>query len=114
MHDCLFCKIANGTIPANIIYQDDDVLAFDDIGPQAPHHKIIIPRKHIATLNDLGNEDTTLVGQMVQTGKSLAKTLGIADQGYRLVMNCNPQGGQTVFHIHLHLLGGRQMIWPPG
>lgn len=112
--DCLFCKIASGSIPATIIYQDDKVVAFDDINPQAIQHKIIIPRKHIATLNDLQDEDNTLIGDMVQTATALAKKLAIAEQGYRLVMNCNAGGGQTVFHIHLHLLGGRHMTWPPG
>lgn len=112
--DCLFCKIAKGEIPAKIIYQDDAVVAFDDLYPQAPVHKIIIPRKHIATLNDLQNEDTELAGHIVQTAVKLAKELGIADEGYRLVNNCNAGGGQTVFHIHTHLLGGRQMTWPPG
>lgn len=112
--DCLFCKIADGVIPANIIHQDDKVVAFDDIGPKAPQHKIIIPRKHIATLNDLGNDDTLLVGHMMQTAVTVAKSLNMADAGYRVVMNCNSGGGQTVFHIHMHLLGGRQMTWPPG
>ena len=112
--DCLFCKIANGDIPANIIYKDELVVAFDDINPQAPQHKIIIPRKHIATLNDLHKEDNALIGHMVQSGVMLAKQLNIANDGYRLVNNCNTFGGQTVFHIHIHLLGGRQMTWPPG
>lgn len=112
--DCLFCKIASGEVPANIIYQDDTVVAFDDIGPQAPQHKIIIPRKHIATLNDISNADTLLMGHLMQTAVSLAKSLDMAEQGYRVVMNCNSGGGQTVFHIHMHLLGGRQMVWPPG
>ncbi len=112
--DCLFCKIAEGRIPAKLIYQDDTVVAFDDIHPQAPQHKIIIPRKHIATLNDLHEDDNNLVGRLVQTAVKLAKELNIADAGYRLVMNCNAGGGQTVFHIHIHLLGGRQMTWPPG
>ncbi|EKD53648.1 MAG: hypothetical protein ACD_60C00162G0003 [uncultured bacterium] len=112
--DCLFCKIANGAIPAKVVYQDDLVLAFDDISPQAPHHKLIIPRKHIATLNDITIEDNLLISHIVQTAKKLAKDLGVAEQGYRLVMNCNAGAGQTVFHIHAHLLGGRQMIWPPG
>ncbi len=115
MTDCLFCKIAKGEIPANIIYQDDNMVAFDDIHPQAPIHKIIIPRKHIATLNDVSNqEDWNLVTRMMQTGTMLAKQLNIADDGYRVLMNCNAGGGQTVFHIHLHLVGGRQMTWPPG
>jgi histidine triad (HIT) family protein len=112
--ECLFCKVAKGEIPAKVIYQDDVVVAFDDINPQAPQHKLIIPRKHIATLNDLQPEDTRLVGYMVQTAAKLAEDLAIADVGYRIVMNCNPGAGQTVFHIHLHLLGGRQMTWPPG
>lgn len=112
--NCIFCKIATQEIPANIIYSNDHVIAFDDLHPQAVHHKVIIPRKHIATLNDLTNEDTMLVGHMIQAAKDLAKQLNIAEEGYRVVMNCNEGGGQTVFHIHLHLLGGRSMQWPPG
>lgn len=112
--DCLFCKIATGEIPAKIIYQDDHIIAFDDISPKAQHHKVIIPRKHIATLNNLQEEDTNLMGRMIQSAVALAKELKIAEAGYRLVINCNEGGGQTVFHIHLHLLGGRQMTWPPG
>ncbi len=114
MKDCLFCKIAKGEIPAKILHQDDRIVAFDDINPQALYHKIIIPRKHIATVNDLHAEDADLVGQMVLSAANLAKELNIAEPGYRLVMNCNPGGGQTVYHIHIHLLGGRQMAWPPG
>lgn len=112
--DCIFCKIANGQIPANLVYQDDLIVAFDDIEPQATHHKIIIPRKHISTLNDLQSEDTELIGYMIQSAAKLAKNLSIAEDGYRLVINCNKGGGQTVFHIHIHLLGGRNMHWPPG
>ncbi len=112
--DCLFCKIAAGEIPTKFIYEDDFVVAFDDINPQAPHHKLIIPRKHIATLNDLPMEDNALLGHMVQAAKKIAADLGIANEGYRLVMNCNRGAGQSVFHIHAHLLGGRQMLWPPG
>lgn len=112
--DCLFCKIASGEIPAKILYQDDKVVAFDDINPQGPHHKVIIPRKHIATLNDLTPEDTNLTGHMLQTAVKIAKDLNIAEKGYRLVMNCNAGGGQTVYHIHAHLIGGRSMTWPPG
>lgn len=112
--DCLFCKIAAGEIPAKLIYEDEQVVAFDDINPQAPHHKLIIPRKHIATLNDLSSDDNVLVGHMAQTAQKIAKDLGIADEGYRLVMNCNRGAGQTVFHIHAHLLGGRHLSWPPG
>ena len=112
--DCLFCKIANNEIPANIVYRDDLIMIFDDINPQAPHHKLIVPVNHISTLNDLHGEDDDLVGHMVQSGAMLAKELGIAEEGYRVVFNCNAGAGQTVFHIHAHLLGGRQMSWPPG
>ena len=112
--DCIFCKIVNGEVKANIIFQNEDVIAFDDIHPQAPLHKIIIPRKHIATLNDLESNDTVLIGKMVDSAVILAKQLKINENGYRLVMNCNAAGGQTVFHIHAHLLGGRSLTWPPG
>lgn len=112
--DCLFCKIVKGEIPATITYRDNHVIAFNDINPQAPQHMLIVPHKHIATLNDLGTEDTELLGHMAQTAKMLAKKLGIADDGYRVVMNCNAGAGQTVFHIHMHLLGGRHFKWPPG
>jgi histidine triad (HIT) family protein len=111
---CLFCQIAEGTIPANIVYRDEHVLVFDDINPQAPHHKLIIPLKHIATINDISDEDTQLMGHILKIGKKLAKELNVADDGYRVVMNCNSSAGQTVFHIHAHLLAGRQMSWPPG
>lgn len=112
--DCLFCKIAAGTIPAKIIYQDDKVLAFDDINPQAPYHKLIIPIKHIPTLNDLKTEDNELIGYMTRIAAKLATELGIEKEGYRVVMNCNAGAGQTVFHVHMHLLGGRPLHWPPG
>lgn len=112
--DCLFCKISKGEIPAKIIHQDEKIVAFDDINPQAPHHKLIIPRQHIATINDLKPEDNELIGSMINVAKNLASKLNIADEGYRLVFNCNAGGGQVVFHIHLHLLGGRRMHWPPG
>lgn len=111
---CLFCRIVSGEIPAKIAYRDDHVVAFEDINPQAPHHLLIIPQKHIATINDVNTEDNELLGHMVQTAKMLAKQLNIADDGYRIVMNCNAGAGQTVFHIHLHLLGGRAFMWPPG
>ncbi|HEX4045298.1 MAG TPA: histidine triad nucleotide-binding protein [Gammaproteobacteria bacterium] len=114
MTNCLFCKIASGEIPANIVYQDDMIVAFDDINPQAPHHKIIIPLKHIETLNELDKSDNALLGHMIQSATNLAKQLHIADNGYRLVLNCNADAGQSVFHIHLHLLGGRRLAWPPG
>ena len=112
--DCLFCKISQGEIPTKIIYSDDKVVAFNDIHPQAPHHLLIIPKKHLATLNNLEPDDNALMGHMMLTAKKLAHDLQIDTEGYRLVMNCNAGGGQVVFHIHLHLLGGRQMTWPPG
>lgn len=111
--DCLFCKIINKEIPADIIYEDEHVIAFNDISPQAPTHALIIPRKHIATLNDVQAEDEALVGHMVKTAAIIAKQLGFDENGYRTVFNCNPHGGQTVYHIHLHLLGGKPMGWPP-
>ena len=114
MTDCLFCKIIDGTISATLVYEDDTVIAFNDINPQAPTHILIVPRQHIATLNHLTQDDTLIVGHMVQVGQKLANQLGHAVNGYRLVMNCNGDGGQTVFHIHLHLLAGRQFEWPPG
>lgn len=112
--DCLFCKIVAGEIPAKISYQDEQVVAFDDINPQAPHHKIIIPRKHIANLNELSPADENVTGHLVTVAAKLAKELNVAEDGYRVVMNCNPHGGQTVYHIHMHLIAGRQMHWPPG
>lgn len=114
MTTCLFCRIIQGEIPAEIIYQDEKVLALNDIQPQAPVHKLIIPKQHIATINDLKPEDKLLIGHMVQTASTLAVQQNINQEGYRLVMNCNHNGGQTVFHIHLHLIGGRALQWPPG
>ena len=112
--DCLFCNIISGDIPADIVFQDDQVLAFRDIAPQAPEHILIIPRKHIATLNDVTAEDTEMLGTLMQTAATLAADAGCAEEGYRVVMNCNAAAGQTVFHIHLHLLCGRPLSWPPG
>ncbi len=111
---CLFCKIANGEIDAEIVYEDVDVVAFRDIHPQAKHHILVIPRRHIATVNDAEEQDAELLGKLLLTARRLARELGVAEDGYRLVMNCNRDGGQTVFHIHLHLLAGRQLHWPPG
>ena len=111
---CLFCKLAKGEINSDIVYEDDEVIAFRDIHPQAPHHILVIPRRHIATVNDTDPEDTTLIGKLILTAQRVAKDLGVAEDGYRLVMNCNGHGGQTVFHVHLHLLAGRPMHWPPG
>jgi len=110
---CLFCKIIAKEIPADIVYEDEHVLAFRDINPQAPSHLLVIPKQHIATLNDLGEADAATVGRLSLAAAALAKQLGFADSGYRSVMNCNQHGGQTVFHIHLHLLGGKAMGWPP-
>lgn len=114
MTDCIFCKIVQGELNAQIIYQDEQAIAFDDLHPKAPTHKLIVPRRHIATLNDLQEKDTLLMGHLIQTAKHLANQLGIAENGYRLVVNCNEGAGQAVFHIHFHLLGGRAMTWPPG
>lgn len=111
---CLFCKIAAGEIPAKIVREDDFALAFEDVNPQAPHHVLVIPRRHIATLNDLTAEDESLVGHLVGMARQVAHDRGLAESGYRTVFNCNADGGQTVFHIHLHLLGGRSLTWPPG
>lgn len=112
MNDCVFCKIVSGKIKEDIIYEDNATLAFKDINPQAPVHILIIPKNHIATLNDL--DDTVVSSQLIQTAIKLAKQKGFADDGYRIVFNCNKHGGQEVFHLHLHLLGGRQMRCPPG
>ena len=112
--NCIFCKIANGELESEIVYQDEDVLAFQDINPQAPTHILCIPRKHISTTNELTEDDEAVTGKLLLTASQLAKQLGFAEDGYRLVMNCNGHAGQTVFHIHLHLLGGRHMSWPPG
>ncbi len=112
MNDCLFCKFVDGEIKPDVVYEDDQVLAFRDINPQAPVHILIIPKKHIATLNDL--DDQSLAGSLLLTASHIAAQEGISDEGYRTVFNCNQQGGQEVYHIHLHLLGGRQMTWPPG
>lgn len=114
MTDCLFCKIAAKQIPAKIVYEDEKVVAFRDINPQAPVHLLVIPKQHLTTLNDVQAEHAALVGYMIVSAQRLAEAEGIANSGYRLVMNCNSDGGQTVYHIHLHLLGGRSMHWPPG
>ncbi len=111
---CLFCNIISGDIPADIVYEDDQLIAFRDITPQAPNHILVIPRKHISTLNDATAGDAELLGHIMLTAAKLAAQLDCADEGYRVVMNCNAAAGQTVFHIHLHLLCGRNMHWPPG
>ena len=114
MSDCLFCKIVGGQIPASVVHETANVLAFEDVNPQAPIHLLIIPKKHIATANDLQAEDAAIIGEMYMVAKQIATEKGFADDGYRLVMNCNEKAGQTVFHIHLHMLAGRTMTWPPG
>ena len=112
--DCLFCKILTGDIAADVIYESDTAIAFRDINPKAPTHVLIIPRKHIATINDIGEDDHSIVGSLYAAAREIAADEGIADDGYRAVMNCNAAAGQTVFHIHLHLLGGRVLGCPPG
>ena len=112
--NCIFCKIVAGEIPSEQLYADERVIAFRDIEPQAPQHVLIIPRKHIPTLLDLEPADADLVGHVFRVAAQLAEELGIAADGFRVVNNCNQQGGQVVWHLHFHLLGGRQMTWPPG
>jgi histidine triad (HIT) family protein len=114
MADCLFCKIARREIPATLVYEDERVVAFNDINPQAPTHVLIVPKRHIASLNELSTEDDRLVGELVRRASAIAAERGLAAGGYRVVFNTNRDAGQTVFHIHLHLLGGRAMSWPPG
>jgi histidine triad (HIT) family protein len=114
MPDCLFCRLAAGEIPASILFEDDRLVAFKDITPQAPTHILVIPRRHISTLNDLGPGDDVLVGEMTRRAAAIAREQGLADRGYRVLFNCNADAGQTVFHIHMHLLGGRRLGWPPG
>jgi histidine triad (HIT) family protein len=114
MTDCLFCKIIAGEIPAAIVHQDETIVAFSDINPQAPLHVLIVPRRHIPSLNDLTPEDDQLVGSMFRRAAALAREHGYQDRGYRTVFNTNREAGQTVFHIHLHLLAGRGLAWPPG
>jgi len=114
MDDCLICKIIARKIPATFVYEDDRVAAFTDINRQAPTHVLVVPKRHIPTLNDLGTEDDQLVGELVRRAAAIAKERGLSAGGYRTVFNTNRDAGQTIFHIHLHLLGGRVMTWPPG
>lgn len=114
MADCLFCKIVAKQIPTQLIFEDEDLIVFKDINPQAPLHALIVPRRHIATVNDLGQNDEQLVGAMLRRAAALAGEHGYADRGYRTVFNCNREAGQTIFHLHLHLLAGRGLTWPPG
>ncbi|MGE0079722.1 MAG: histidine triad nucleotide-binding protein [Thiohalomonadaceae bacterium] len=112
--DCIFCSIADGALPANIVYEDEDVVAFKDINPVAPVHLLVIPRKHIASANGLADTDAALAGKLLLTARRLAAEQGFAENGFRLVMNTNQDAGQTVFHMHLHVLAGRYLAWPPG
>ena len=112
--DCIFCKIARGEMPAKIVLENEDVIAFHDINPQAPVHVLVIPRKHIARVSDMTADDVPLLGKIIFAGKQVAEKLGIAEDGFRLVFNNGRNGGQHVYHIHLHVLGGRAMLWPPG
>lgn len=114
LEDCLFCKISSGEMDTDFVYQDDRVVVFEDINPQAPVHLLIVPKKHIADLNNLDEKENDLIGHVYQVAKKLAADNDIAESGYRLVSNCGDDGGQTVYHIHFHLLGGRQLQWPPG
>ncbi|MFN3406987.1 MAG: histidine triad nucleotide-binding protein [Caldimicrobium sp.] len=111
---CIFCKIVNKEIPAKIVYEDEKVLAFHDINPQAPYHILIIPKKHISTLLEIQEEDKELIGHIYLIIKKIAEELGFAERGYRVVVNCKEEAGQTVFHVHFHVLAGRPMDWPPG
>ncbi|MFL2994875.1 MAG: histidine triad nucleotide-binding protein [Candidatus Neomarinimicrobiota bacterium] len=110
----IFSKIINKEIHADILFENDKILAFRDISPQAPVHFLVIPKKEIRTINDINEEDKSLIGELFIVAKEIAKKEGIAENGYRTIFNCNEHGGQTVYHIHLHVLGGRQLEWPPG
>ena len=110
----IFSKIINKEIHADILFENDNILAFRDISPQAPVHFLVIPKKEIRTINDINEEDKSLIGELFMVAKEIAKKEGISEKGYRTIFNCNEHGGQTVYHIHLHVLGGRQLEWPPG
>lgn len=114
MSKCLFCTIASGETEADVVAEDDEWVAFRDINPQAPVHVLVIPRDHVATTNELEPGHEGLIGKLVRAGAGIAESEGIADEGYRMVLNCNEGAGQSVFHVHLHVLGGRSMAWPPG
>jgi len=114
MSDCLFCRIVEKKIPAKVVYEDDQILAFDDVNPRAPVHTLVIPKQHVASVQDLGESDRTLLAQLLLACTKVARHKGLADPGFRLVVNTGRDGGQTVFHLHFHVLGGRHMAWPPG
>jgi len=113
-NDCLFCRIVEKKVPADIVYESDDLIAFKDIEPRAPIHYLIIPKKHISTINDIDRSNSNIIGLMYEAAAQLARSFNVDKEGYRVVMNCNSNGGQTVYHIHLHFLAGRQLSWPPG
>lgn len=114
MSDCVFCRIVAGTIPATLVYQDEYAVAFDDLNPQAPTHTLVIPRKHVAAVQDCTAADQALLGSLLQACAAVAKLKGLSERGYRIVTNTGADGGQSVFHLHLHVLGGRPLAWPPG
>ena len=114
MSDCIFCKIVDGSIPAEKVFENDDLIAFEDLNPVAPVHVLVIPKRHVATLNDIEDGDASMLGQLFLAAKKIAAERGLSDDGYRTVVNCMSGAGQSVFHIHLHLLGGRPFQWPPG
>ncbi|MDZ7261590.1 MAG: histidine triad nucleotide-binding protein [candidate division KSB1 bacterium] len=114
MPGCVFCNIVSGKLSSDVLYQGEDIIAFRDINPQAPSHILIIPKKHIPTVNDLQPTDAELLGKMILVARDLAQQEGIAERGFRLIINCNRESGQAVYHLHLHLIGGRRMRWPPG
>lgn len=114
MTECVFCKIVKGEIPARRVFEDDDVIAFDDVNPVAPMHVLIVPRRHIATLNDLTESDAAMIGKLALCASHVARERGLAEKGYRTVINCMSGAGQAVYHVHMHLLGGRVFGWPPG
>ena len=114
MESCVFCKIVAGEIPARKVYEDADLLAFEDLNPAAPVHVLIIPKKHVATLRDVGEAEGELIGAIFTAANGIAREKGVAEEGFRMVVNCGENGGQTVFHLHFHLLGGRRVEWPPG
>lgn len=114
MRNCIFCKILHRELPARVIYEDDLSMAFEDINPQAPVHVLVVPREHIPTFNDVKEEHREMIGHLSMVINRIAEEKGIKEHGYRVVINCNPAGGQMVYHLHIHLMGGRQMTWPPG
>ena len=114
MTDCIFCRIGSGQIASRVVFQDEEVLAFEDLNPQAPVHVLVIPKRHIRALNELGEGDRGMLGRLLEVANLVAHKKGIAESGYRVVANTGKDGGQTVFHLHLHMLGGRRMTWPPG